>query len=184
MNTRGGIFLDRDGTLILDREYLRDPTDVALIPGTTDAIKTLRKLGYDLFLFTNQSGIARGLLTLEDVNRCNEEMLRQIGLGQIFMDVCIATEGPNDAQIYRKPSPRFIGEMAKKYDLDRQFCYMVGDKGSDLLAGINAGIKAVFVRTGKPRSSEVEDLIRRKMSLAFNDLLSFTKYLKKSKICH
>jgi histidinol-phosphate phosphatase family protein len=184
MNAGGGIFLDRDGTLIVDGAYLRDRVDVALIPGTSDAIKTLRGLGYHLFLFTNQSGVARRLLTLEDANRCNEEMLKQIGLGQIFTDICIATEGPNDVQIYGKPSPRFIGEMVEKYGLDRRFCYMVGDKSSDLLAGINAGVKTVFVHTGKPRSNEVEDLICRKMGLEFDNLLSFAEYLKKSKICH
>ncbi|MDR1255725.1 MAG: HAD-IIIA family hydrolase [Puniceicoccales bacterium] len=178
MSIQGGIFLDRDGTLIADRDYLRDCADVELLAGTAEAIKILRELGYLLFLFSNQSGISRGLLTLADVERCNGEMLKQIGLGQIFANICIAAESPDEVQVYRKPSPRFINEMVNKYGLSRKFCYVVGDKSSDLQAGIDAAIGAAFVRTGKPYSGEVADLVRRGKSLAFDDLLNFAKYLK------
>ncbi|MDR0595895.1 MAG: HAD-IIIA family hydrolase [Puniceicoccales bacterium] len=178
MSTSLGLFLDRDGTLIVDRDYLRNCADVKLIRGTGEAIGILRALHCHLFLFTNQSGVSRGLLTLEDVERCNGEMVRQIGFGQIFDHVCIATEGPDDVPVYRKPSPRFIDEMVDKFGLNRKFCYMVGDKSSDLLAGMNAGIEPVFVHSGKPPTNEVDDLIHRKMSLEFDDLLAFAKYLR------
>jgi histidinol-phosphate phosphatase family protein len=178
MSAGFGIFIDRDGTLIVDVEYLRDRGDVELIPGTADAVKILRELGCRLFLFSNQSGVARGLLTVADVALCNGEMLKQIGLGQIFDGICIATEGPDDVQVYRKPSPRFIGEMVEKYALDRKLCHMVGDRDSDLLAAINAGIGAAFVRTGKPRSDAVVGLIRSGSSLEFENLLEFARYLK------
>ena len=180
MKANFGIFLDRDGTLIVDGDYLRDRSAVELIAGTADAVKILRGLGCHLFLFSNQSGVARGLLTPADVDLCNGEMLKQIGLGQIFDGICIATEGPDDPQIYRKPSPRFIGEMVEKHALDREFCYMAGDKSSDLLAAVNAGIKAAFVRSGKPRSDAVADLICRGLSLEFENLLEFARYLRKS----
>ncbi|MDR2435730.1 MAG: HAD-IIIA family hydrolase [Puniceicoccales bacterium] len=180
MKTNCGIFLDRDGTLIVDREYLRDRSAVELIAGTADAIGILRELGCHLFLFSNQSGVARGLLTPADVDLCNEEMLDQIGLGQIFDGVCIAMEGPDDILTYRKPSPRFINEMVEKHVLNREFCHMVGDRSSDLLAAINGGIKAAFVRTGKLRSDTVEDLIRRGLSLEFENLLEFARHLQKS----
>jgi D-glycero-D-manno-heptose 1,7-bisphosphate phosphatase len=178
MNTSFGIFLDRDGTLVVDRDYLRDCADVKLIRGTEEAIGILRTLRCHLFLFTNQSGVSRGLLTLEDVERCNGEMVRQVGFGQIFDYVCIATEGPNDVPVYRKPSPRFIDEMVDKFGLNRRFCYMVGDKSSDLLAGVNAGINPVFVHSGKHPTDEVDDLIRRKISLEFDNLFAFAEYLK------
>ena len=64
--TRSALFLDRDGTLILDKHYLADPADVELLPGVPEALRRARSLGYELFLFTNQSGIGRGLFTLED----------------------------------------------------------------------------------------------------------------------
>jgi D-glycero-D-manno-heptose 1,7-bisphosphate phosphatase len=153
---------------------------VELIAGTADAVKILRGLGCHLFLFSNQSGVSQGLLTPADVDLCNGEMLKQIGLGQIFDDICIATEGPDDLQVYRKPSPRFINEMVKKYALDRRFCHMIGDKSSDLLAAVNGGIKAAFVRTGKPRSDMVKDLICRGLSLEFENLLEFARYLQES----
>ena len=69
-----GIFFDRDGTLIEDKHYLRDPEEVILLPGVKEAIAILRSINCKLFLFTNQSGISRGLMTLNDVVLCNKKM--------------------------------------------------------------------------------------------------------------
>ena len=68
------LFLDRDGTLIIDKVYLSDPAGVEPIPGTAQALKKARDLGYLLFLFTNQSGIGRGLHSIEDTHRVNARM--------------------------------------------------------------------------------------------------------------
>jgi D-glycero-D-manno-heptose 1,7-bisphosphate phosphatase len=144
------LFLDRDGTLIPDKHYLADPAGVELIPGVADALGRARELGYALFLFTNQSGIARGYFTLEDVHRCNARMEELIGLpSPLFADICIATEGPNDPVLYRKPSPRFILESIARHALDPQHCWMVGDREGDIDAGLNASIRSVAVCTGK-----------------------------------
>lgn len=144
------LFLDRDGTLIPDKHYLADPAGVELIPGVAAALGRARQLGYALFLFTNQSGIARGYFTLEDVHRCNARMEELIGLpSPLFADICIATEGPNDPVLYRKPSPRFILESIARHDLDPQHCWMVGDREGDIDAGLNARIRSVAVCTGK-----------------------------------
>lgn len=144
------LFLDRDGTLIPDKHYLADPAGVELIPGVAEALGRARQLGYALFLFTNQSGIARGYFTLEDVHRCNARMEELIGLpSPLFADICIATEGPNDPVLYRKPSPRFILESIARHALDPQHCWMVGDREGDIDAGLNARIRSVAVCTGK-----------------------------------
>jgi len=144
------LFLDRDGTLILDKDYLSDPEGVELIPNVTEALKTARDLGYLLFLFTNQSGIGRGYHTLEDAQACNRRMFDLLGLGdELFTDICIAPESPDQISAYRKPSPRFILEMRAKYSLDPQQCWMVGDRESDLEAGLNANIHSIAVCTGK-----------------------------------
>lgn len=144
------LFLDRDGTLIHDKHYLADPAGVELIPGVSEALRRARELGNKLFLFTNQSGIARGLHTLDDVLRCNTRMEELLGLPRpLFTDICIAIEGPDDPQTYRKPSPRFILESIQRYQLDAQQCWMVGDRDGDIEAGLNAHIHAAAVCTGK-----------------------------------
>src|SRR5512135_1517252 len=147
---RGALFLDRDGTLILDKHYLRDPAEVELIPGVAAALERAKSLGYRLFLFTNQSGIGRGYFTLDDTLRCNARMEELIGLpAPLFTDVCIAPEAPDQPQHYRKPSPRFILESIARHDLDPAQCWMVGDNKADVAAGQNAGIRIATVCTGK-----------------------------------
>lgn len=155
------LFLDRDGTLIVDKHYLKEPEDVELILGVADFLKEALACGYLLFLFTNQSGVSRGLHTLEDAVACNERMFELLELPEPgFMEVQIAVESPEEEQVYRKPSPRFILEMIEKYDLDAQSCWMIGDKLSDLEAGIRAGIKSAWIATGKARDKELNAFIQ------------------------
>nr|MDE6432008.1 HAD-IIIA family hydrolase [Opitutales bacterium] len=155
-----GIFLDRDGTLIEDRNYLKNPDEVAVLPGVREAIKIFQQLKSRIFLFSNQSGIARGVLKMSDVELCNAVMLKQIGCGNFFDDICIAPEGPNDQVSYRKPSPKFINEMLMKYSLKKEECFMVGDKLSDIMAGLNAGINSVLIRNNNQDGAEIDDLIK------------------------
>lgn len=144
------LFLDRDGTLIIDKHYLADPAGVELIAGVPDALRQARALGYKLFLFTNQSGIGRGLHTLDDALRCNARMEELIGLPlPLFEDICIAPESSEQPSNYRKPSPRFILESIARHGLDHRHCWMVGDRDSDVEAGRNAQIGSVAVCTGK-----------------------------------
>ena len=144
------LFLDRDGTLIFDKVYLADPAGVELIPGAAGALQRARSLGYKLFLFTNQSGIGRGLHTIEDTHRVNARMEELLGLPRpSFEGICIAPEGPNDKLVYRKPSPRFILETLAAHALDPALCWMVGDSAADIGAGLGAKINVAAVRTGK-----------------------------------
>jgi D-glycero-D-manno-heptose 1,7-bisphosphate phosphatase len=140
------VFLDRDGTIIVDKNYLGNPDGVELLGGARQAVSNLKASGCQLFLFTNQRGISMGIITEDDVLRCNDRMIDLLGCGEATFDgVCIATEGPDDVQNYRKPSPKFIDEMIEKHRLDRKNCYMVGDRESDVLAGVNAGINTVLI---------------------------------------
>ena len=179
MNTSTkALFLDRDGTLIFDKDYLSDPDGVELIPGVREALDHARTLGFMLFLHTNQSGVGKGWYSLEDVDACNQRMLELIDLPRFkFEQACIAPEAPDDPPIYRKPSPRFIEEMLAKHSLDRDRCYMVGDRDSDILAGLNAGIQPVVVKTGYEIGKEVEILLEEYRVLVFEDLLNFVKSL-------
>jgi D-glycero-D-manno-heptose 1,7-bisphosphate phosphatase len=144
------LFLDRDGTLIIDKVYLADPAGVELIPGAVEGLQRARALGYKLFLFTNQSGIARGFHTLDDTLRVNARMEQLLGLAPpVFDDVCIAPEMPGQPSLYRKPSPRFILEKIAQHQLDPSRCWMVGDSAADIGAGLGAKINVAAVRTGK-----------------------------------
>ena len=146
----GALFLDRDGTLNFDRHYVFDPAGIELIPGVAGALSAARALGLRLFLHTNQSGIARGLFQLADVDRCNARLEELLGLPRpVFDAVCVAPEGPEDPQVYRKPSPRFIRECVTRHRLAPERCWMVGDRESDLEAGRIAGIGTAAVCTGK-----------------------------------
>ena len=146
LETGKGIFLDRDGTIIRDAHYLGNPDEIVLLPGVAKALTLLREAGFSLFLFTNQSGVGRGHFTLETVHRCNDRMIALLGMdGPVFVEVCIAPERPDEPSRYRKPNPRFINECVTKYRLDRALSWMVGDKPSDVEAGLNAGIKAALV---------------------------------------
>src|SRR3954471_16084775 len=98
------LFLDRDGTLIIDKVYLADPAGVELLPGVADGLVLARSRGYQLFLFTNQSGIGRGLHTLEDAQRVNARLEEMVHLPRpVFAGICIAPERPDEPIVYRKP---------------------------------------------------------------------------------
>jgi D-glycero-D-manno-heptose 1,7-bisphosphate phosphatase len=174
------LFLDRDGTLIPDKHYLSDPAQVELIPGTTEALRLARSLGYRFLMLTNQSGIARGLHTLDDVHRCNERMEELIGLPRpLFDEICIAPEGPDDPPHYRKPSPRFLLESIARHHLDPKQCWMVGDRQADIETGHNARIRSAALCTGKHTAEEWAALNLPDVPV-FADLLAFVKSLEKS----
>lgn len=142
------VFLDRDGTIIRHEHYLHRPEKVALLPGAAAALMTARGRGAELFLFTNQSGVGRGLYTLADVEAVNRRMIELLELGPApFAGVCIAGEYPSDRPVYRKPSPRFILETMASRDIDPASAVMIGDNPSDWRAGLAAGIRVAAVQS-------------------------------------
>lgn len=146
-----GLFFDRDGTLVEHVHYLHEPSRVRILPGVADTLRTLRETGHRLFLFTNQSGVGRGMFSLEDALACNARMLELMGLSEDFWDdVCTAPEAPDQPQRYRKPSPRFVLESMEKFSLKPEACQVLGDRWSDAQAGLNAGVRAALLETGLP----------------------------------
>ncbi|MCE9629982.1 MAG: HAD-IIIA family hydrolase [Planctomycetia bacterium] len=145
-STPQAVFLDRDGTLIENRHYLASPEGVALLPGVREALARVRDAGAKLFLFTNQSGVGRGMFTLADVEAVNRRMIDALELGDdLFAGVCIAPERPDEPPVYRKPSPRFIHEMLAAHAIVAETAWMVGDAPTDWEAGINAGIHSAAI---------------------------------------
>ncbi len=145
-DSRAALFLDRDGTIIQDAGFLSDPAGVVLLEGAKAALHRAIRT-HRLYLFTNQSGIGRGFYTLEQARAVNarmEELLELPPPG--FSGVCMAPEAPEAPMVYRKPSPRFILESIRSDGLDPARCWMIGDRLSDLQAGVNAGIRTALVR--------------------------------------
>lgn len=157
------VFLDRDGTLIEEKEYLHRPEDVVLLPGTGRALKRLQDAGFKLFIVTNQSGVGRGYFTMSDVEKVNAHLLRELaGDGVRIEKIYIAPEAPDQPSRGRKPSPQFLFDARDEFALDLTQSYMVGDKLIDLECGWSAGLKkCLLVRTGygaKVEKQRVEPL--------------------------
>jgi D-glycero-D-manno-heptose 1,7-bisphosphate phosphatase len=144
------IFLDRDGTLIEEREYLADPAGVALFPGVGAALRRLQDAGFTLVIVTNQSGIGRGYYTEADMHRVNDRLLKLLAAdGVRIAKIYFAPEAPDQPSRGRKPSPQFLFDARDELGLDLAGSYMIGDKLIDLECGWNAGVKrAILVRTG------------------------------------
>lgn len=157
------IFLDRDGTINIDRGYVYEIDDFEFIDGAIDAMRELKEMGYLLVLITNQSGIARGKFSEKDFSKLTE-----------WMDWSLADRGVDLDGIYycphhpqasveefrqdcncRKPQPGMLLDAQKYLKIDMARSIMVGDKLVDMQAAAAAGVdKKVLVRTGKPVTIE------------------------------
>lgn len=143
---------DRDGTLVEDVPYNGDPALVRPAPGARDALDRLRAAGLRLGVISNQSGVARGLLTREQVERVNgrvEELLGPFDTWQY------CPHGPDDGCACRKPAPGLVLAAADALGVPVDRCVVVGDIGADVTAGLIAGARAVLVPTAVTRAEEV-----------------------------
>ncbi len=144
------VFLDRDGTLIAEKNYLHKPEEVEIFPGAGAALKRLADGGFKLFIVTNQSGIGRGYFTMADAENVNRHLEDEFAReGVRFVKTYIAPEAPDQPSRVRKPSPQFLFDARDEFGLDLAGSFMVGDKLIDLECGWNAGVKkSILVRTG------------------------------------
>jgi D-glycero-D-manno-heptose 1,7-bisphosphate phosphatase len=144
------VFLDRDGVLIEEKNYLHRVEDVTFLPGVAAALKRLSDAGFKLFIVSNQSGVGRGYFTLADVERVNEHLRRELArAGVRFEKIYIAPEAPDQPSRGRKPSPQFLFDARDEFGVDLAQSFMIGDKLIDLECGWNAGVKtSILVRTG------------------------------------
>jgi D-glycero-D-manno-heptose 1,7-bisphosphate phosphatase len=148
------IFLDRDGTIMEDANYCGDVSRVILIPGAVESLRRLQDAGYWLFVVTNQSGIGRGYFTHEAVLSIHRHLDEQFGLVGVSIDhYYVCPHHPEDKCDCRKPRPRFLFEAAREHRLDLARSYMVGDRPSDVQAGINAGTRTILLLTGAGRET-------------------------------
>tara|TARA_B100000795_G_scaffold255565_1_gene227300 strand:- start:1520 stop:2047 length:528 start_codon:yes stop_codon:yes gene_type:complete len=144
------IFLDRDGVINKEANYLFKIGDFEFIDGIFQACRHFQRLNYEIVVVTNQSGISRGLYTIKDYELITEWMLNQFlknGVG--ILDVFSCHHGPSSNCICRKPKPGMFISADKKYNIDMNNSWMIGDKESDIQAAYNAGIKnTILVKSG------------------------------------
>ncbi|HPX05640.1 MAG TPA: HAD family hydrolase [Tenuifilaceae bacterium] len=148
MAKSAAIFLDRDGTLVEDVGFISNPSQVMFFPFTVEALKMLQP-HFRLFIVTNQSGIAKGNVTVDEVERVNafiEEHLRNQGV--TIEQTYYCPHNAEDGCSCKKPSPYFINKAVSLFDIDLSQSFMVGDHPSDVEFGRNAGVKSVYLLSG------------------------------------
>jgi len=166
------IFLDRDGTINIDSGYIGNPNLVKLYDGVVDGIRRLKdKFGFYIIVISNQSGITRGLISSDDVDKVNERINKILVSKKTKIDsfyYCPYHPKIDSIELCgcRKPSPQMVYEAARDFDIDLSESYFIGDKISDIHCGINAGLKTILI-TNTISEGELNELKNSKNSPNF-----------------
>lgn len=143
---RPAVFLDRDGTVIEEVEYLSDMRDLRPFPGVRESLQMLRNSGFAVVLVTNQSGVARGYFTVDFVQRVHARLEEMLSFK--FDGIYYCPHGPDDGCDCRKPEPGMIRQAVEEIEIDLGNSYMVGDKSIDIELAARAGFQGLLVLTG------------------------------------
>jgi D-glycero-D-manno-heptose 1,7-bisphosphate phosphatase len=172
------IFLDRDGVINVDKEYLHEPEQFELEKNVAKGIKTMQAMGYKLVVITNQGGIGLGYYTKEDFYKVNREMFKQLGKEGINIDkVYFCPHMPSDECTCRKPKTGMITRGEEELNLDLKKCFVIGDKTADIKAGNDSGCKTILVKTGHAGKDKRYDS---EPSYIAEDLLDSAKFVEEN----
>lgn len=148
------VFLDRDGVInrcAPPHKYIRTWDEFTFLPGAIEGIRRLNEAGFQIFVITNQRGIARGLMTMEDLAMLHTRMCEQLEQAGARIDgiyVCPHGEGVCDC---RKPRIGLFKQVERQSPIDKVHSWMIGDSQSDILSGQTYGVKTVLIDSGKNR---------------------------------
>jgi len=152
---RPAVFLDRDGTLVVEIGYLADVDDLRVLPGVPAALRALRAAGYALVVVSNQSGVGRGLFPRSRVYEAMARLRRVLRADGVELDaIYFCPHRPDDGCACRKPAPDLLRQAAANLRIALRESAMVGDKRLDAETGRRAGARGVLVRTGYGRDEE------------------------------
>jgi D,D-heptose 1,7-bisphosphate phosphatase len=166
------IFLDRDGTINFDPGYIKNPDDVKILPGVSEGIRKLKvELGFKIVVVSNQAGVSKGLMTLEDVHAVNnriQELLKKENAEIDAFYFCPFHPDYDDEEKSkcRKPSPLMLLKAAEELDIDLTRSFMVGDRAGDVEAGLNAGVKSILLQS-EIAEEEIRNLESKNLSPLF-----------------
>ena len=173
------VFLDRDGTINVDKDYVFLKQDLDFIPNAISALKELSEAGFKLIIITNQSGIGRGYYSEEEYENFMKhfyDLLKNQGV-KIKADY-YCKHSPEENCECRKPKTSLIEKAVKEHNIDKEQSFFVGDKTSDILGGKNSGLKTILVLTGKAGKDKKYDVAP---DYICNNLLEASKIIIKKK---
>lgn len=153
------VLFDRDGTLIVDPPDLRvDKIDkIQLFPDTIEALKLLANAGFSIIMITNQAGIAENLLTTAEFVTLNDKVKELLAPSGIqILNTYMCPHDDKDGCDCRKPKPKLLLDAISEFGLTANECFMVGDRQTDILAGMAAGTKTILVETANTLVSSAE----------------------------
>jgi D-glycero-D-manno-heptose 1,7-bisphosphate phosphatase len=140
------VVLDRDGTIVVDRDYLADPEALEFLPGAAEGLRHLHRRGYRLVIISNQSGIARGLFSLERLEQINARLIAMArGAGADIAGIYCCPHSPEQDCNCRKPKPALLLQAARELGFEPARAVVVGDKASDVELGRRVGARTVLI---------------------------------------
>lgn len=143
------VFVDRDGTVNVEVDYLSRPEQLVLLPGADGAIRRLNQLGLKVVMVTNQSAVARGYLTEEELSHIHQRLREMLAEHDAHLDaIYYCPEMPDSGSACRKPEIGMMQQAAGDLDIDLGRSYVVGDMATDMEMGRRAGSKTILVLTG------------------------------------
>jgi D-glycero-D-manno-heptose 1,7-bisphosphate phosphatase len=167
---RRAVFLDRDGTLNVDTGYVARPEDVRLLPNAAEGARALTDAGYSLVIVSNQSGIARGMMTTAQADAVDAKLLELLRDGGVTVAAsyrCPHLPGGRVAEYSvecdcRKPKPGMILQAARELGLDLAASWTIGDGARDVEAGLAAGTRAILISADDPAPRDDRSVLRAK----------------------
>ena len=147
------VLLDRDGTIINERGYLSDPDKMVFYPFVFDALRRLQRAGYKLVVLTNQSGVARGYVSLKGLAEINRRFTRAFAERGVRIDgIYFCPHFPTAGCVCRKPKPGLARRAARDLKIDLKRSFVIGDQWTDMMLSKNLGVPGLLVLTGQGRS--------------------------------
>lgn len=166
------VFLDRDGTIIVDKVYLNDPDGVEFIDGVIDGLKRLYQYGYKLVIVTNQSGIAKGLVQEENLHKIHQKIKDVLIQSKVdIFKIYYCPHSPEENCDCRKPKTGMVKEIIDIIDKEKSF--VVGDKESDIEFGKTLGIKSILL--SEKQANTKADFIAKNFNEAVEYILKTNK---------
>ena len=171
------VFIDRDGTIVEDADYVHKIEDFKLLPNAIEGLKLLKN--YKLFIITNQSGIGRGIYGTEDFLKFNNHLIQEFKKNKIkIQKTYYCQHKPEDNCECRKPKTKFLIDAEKEFGVDIKKSFVIGDRKSDFEMGLNAGCKTIHVLTGYGLNAKNEV----KPDFFAKDLLEAAKWILKNDV--
>jgi D-glycero-D-manno-heptose 1,7-bisphosphate phosphatase len=149
-------FLDRDGTLIVNKHYLSTPLGIRFLPCVFEVLRLILSKGYRLFLVTNQSGIKRGYYSKDRIEIIHREIVLRLAQEKVFFtDISYCEHHPSERCPCRKPGTLMIKRLLRQYDINLSDSYFVGDRKEDILLGKEFNMKTILITNNNLFNMEV-----------------------------